>query len=135
DRAASQFIRSGYAVATVAKLFELTHKQQAAGKQIDKALYDQAKDYYEEGFYRILFFGAENSTGFHNPTEAMRILGDATMNAGKAEALLRQALTKAGVDVPVKIDLELQKYTNNRGAKKLMFKPEQELKDPYAAQK
>ncbi|MDD2465568.1 MAG: ammonia-forming cytochrome c nitrite reductase subunit c552 [Desulfobulbus sp.] len=135
DRAASQFIRSGYAVATVAKLFELTHKQQAAGKQIDKALYDQAKDYYEEGFYRILFFGAENSTGFHNPTEAMRILSDATMNAGKAEALLRQALTKAGVDVPVKIDLELQKYTNNRGAKKLMFKPEQELKDPYAAQK
>lgn len=131
DRAASQYIRSGYALATVAKLFELTHKQQAAGKQIDKALYDQAKDYYEEGFYRNLFFGAENSIGFHNPTEAMRILGDAMMFAGKADGLLRQALTKAGVDVPVKVDLELAKYTNNRGAKKLMFKPEQELKDPY----
>src|SRR5665647_1480516 len=60
DRAASQFIRPGYALATDAKLFELTHKQQAAGKQIDKALYDQAKDYYEEGLYRNLFFGAEN---------------------------------------------------------------------------
>ncbi len=132
DRAASQFIRSGYALATVAKLFELTHKQQAAGKQIDKALYDQAKEFYEEGFYRNLFFGAENSIGFHNPTEAMRILGDAALYAGKAESLLRQALTKAGVDVPVKVDLELSKYTNNRGAKKLMFKPEQELKDPYA---
>lgn len=135
DRAASQYIRSGYALATVAKLFELTHTQQAAGKQIDKALYDQAKDFYEEGFYRNLFFGAENSLGFHNPTEAMRILGDAGMYAGKAEALLRQALTKAGVNVPVKVDLELSKYTNNRGAKKLMFKPEQELKDPYATQK
>lgn len=134
DRAASQYIRSGYSLATVAKLFELTHKQQAAGKQIDKALYDLAKDHYEQGFYRNLFFGAENSIGFHNPTEAMRILGDATMHAGKAEALLRQALTKAGVDVPVKIDLELSKYTNNRGAKKLMFKPEQELKDPFGQQ-
>nr|WP_277057575.1 ammonia-forming cytochrome c nitrite reductase subunit c552 [Trichlorobacter lovleyi] len=131
DRAASQYIRSGYALATVAKLFEMTHKQQAAGKQIDQKLYDQAKNYYEEGFYRNLFFGAENSIGFHNPTEAMRILGDATMYAGKADGLLRQALTKAGVDVPVKVDLELAKYTNNRGAKKLMFKPEQELKDPY----
>ena len=131
DRAASQYIRSGYALATVAKLFELVHKEQAAGRQIDKNLYDLAKDSYEEGFYRNLFFGAENSIGFHNPTEAMRVLGDATMYAGKAEAMLRQALTKAGVDVPVKVDLELGKYTNNRGTKKLMFKPEQELKDPY----
>lgn len=134
DRAASQFIRSGYELATVAKLFELTHKAQAAGKQIDKALYDQAKNYYEEGFYRNLFFGAENSVGFHNPTEAMRILGDASMYASKAEALLRQALAKAGVEVPAKIDLELAKYLNNRGAKKLMFKPKQELKDPYGVQ-
>lgn len=135
DRAASQFIRSGYSLAGVAKLFELTHKQQSEGKQIDKTLYDIAKDHYEEGFYRNLFFGAENSLGFHNPTEAMRILGDATMHAGKAEALLRQALAKTGVDVPVAIDLELKKYTDNRGARKLMFDPAQELKDPYAAQK
>jgi len=134
DRAASQFIRSGYALARVAKLFELTHKEQAAGKEIDKELYDLAKDHYEEGFYRNLFFGAENSLGFHNPTEAMRILGDATMHAGEAEALLRQALAKAGVSVPVKIDLELPKYTDNRGAKKLMFKPEQEVKDPFGPQ-
>ena len=134
DRAASQYIRSGYSLATVAKLFELTHKEQAAGKQIDKELYAKAKDHYEEGFYRNLFFGAENSLGFHNPSEAMRILGDATMHAGKAEAFLRQALAKAGVNVPIKIDLELAKYTNNRGTKKLMFKPEQELKDPFGPQ-
>jgi nitrite reductase (cytochrome c-552) len=135
DRAASQFIRSGYALAAVAKLFELTHKQQADGKQIDQALYDLAKDHYEEGFYRNLFFGAENSVGFHNPTEAMRILGDATMHAVKAEAMLRQALTKAGVDVPVTIDLEIKKYADNRGEKKLMMISDQELKDPYAPQK
>ncbi len=62
------------------------------------------------------------------------ILGDATMHAGKAEALLRQALAKAGVNVPATIDLELSKYTNNRGLKKLMFNPKQELKDPFGPQ-
>lgn len=131
DRAASIFIRSGYATATVAKLFEMTHKAQAEGKTIDKALYAKAKDHYEEAFYRVLFFGAENSVGFHNPSEAMRVLGDAALQAGQAEALLRQGLTAAGVTVPTTIDLELPKYLDNRGAKKLSFKPEQELKDPF----
>ena len=132
DRTMSQFIRAGYATATVAKLFEMANRAEAAGRQIDKNLYAEAKDHYEEAFYRVVFIGAENSTGFHNPTEALRILGDAASHAGKAEALLRQALTKAGMNVPAKIDLELAKYVNNRGAKKLMFKPENEIKDPLA---
>ncbi|BBA71550.1 ammonia-forming cytochrome c nitrite reductase subunit c552 [Geobacter sulfurreducens] len=133
DRTMSQFIRAGYATATVAKLFEMAHKAQAEGKQIDKALYDQARDHYEEAFYRVVFIGAENSIGFHNPTEALRITGDAAAHAGKAEGFLRQALAKAGVTVPLKVDLELAKYTNNRGVKKLMFKAEHEIKDPLAA--
>ena len=132
DRTMSQFIRSGNATATVAKLFEMANKAQAGGKQIDKDLYAQARDHYEEAFYRVVFIGAENSTGFHNPSEALRILGDAGNHAGKAEGLLRQALTKAGVTVPVKIDLELAKYVNNRGTKKLMFKSQHEIKDPFA---
>ncbi len=132
DRTMSQFIRSGYATATVAKLFEMANKAEADGKQIDKALYAQARDHYEEAFYRVVFIGAENSSGFHNPTEALRILGDATRQAGKAEGLLRQTLTKAGIEVPIKVDLELAKYLNNRGTKKLMFKPEHEIKDPLA---
>jgi len=81
----------------------------------------------------VIYFGAENSVGFHNPTEAMRILGDAALRAGQAEALLRQGLTAAGVVVPAKIDLELPKYLNNRGERKLMFNQEQEFKDPFAA--
>lgn len=40
-------------------------------------------------------------------------------------------LTKAGVNVPIKIDLELPKDLNNRCAKKMRFKPQQELKDPF----
>jgi len=109
DRTISLQIRAGNATAGLAKLFEITHKAQAEGKTIDTALYNQARDYYEEAFYRSLFIGAENSVGFHNPTEAMRVLGDSTAFATKAEGYLRQALMKAGVDVPVKVDLELAK--------------------------
>jgi nitrite reductase (cytochrome c-552) len=69
--------------------------------------------------------------GFHNPTEATRILGDATAFAGKAEALLRQALTKAGVNVPMVVNLDLNKYLDNRGQKKLNFHKGIEIRDPY----
>lgn len=130
ERTVALLNRSGYATATVAKLFEMAHKAKAEGKVIDPALYDQAKDYYEEAFYRNVFIGAENSVGFHNPTEAMRNLGDSVAFAGKAEALLRQALAKAGVEVPIKVDLELHKYLDNRGEKKLKGRPELEIKDP-----
>ncbi len=134
DRTISLQLRAGYATATLAKLFETAHKAQAEGKTIDKALYDKARDYYEEAFYRSLFIGAENSIGFHNPTEAMRVLGDSTAFATKGEALMRQALTKAGVDLPAKIDLELAKYVDGRGEKKLMFDKAVEFKDPTGVQ-
>jgi nitrite reductase (cytochrome c-552) len=134
DRTTSLTIRAGYATATAAKLFEKVHAEQAAGKDIDKALYDKAKDYYEEAFYRLIFVGAENSVGFHNPTEALRVIGDSVAFAEKAEALLRQALAKAGVSVPIKVDLELNKYVQGRGEKKLAFKPSMEIKDPYGVQ-
>ncbi len=134
DRTVALMLRSGYAAATVAKLFETAHKAQAAGKKIDRAFYDKAKDYYEEAFYRVVFVGAENSVGFHNPTEALRILGDATAFAAKAEGLLRQALAKSGTDVPLRVDLELRKYLDNRGEKKLKGNPAFEIKDPTGIQ-
>ncbi|KAB0671119.1 ammonia-forming cytochrome c nitrite reductase subunit c552 [Oryzomonas sagensis] len=134
DRTVSLQIRAGYATATVAKLFEMTHKAQAAGKTIDKGLYDKAKEYYEEAFYRCTFIGAENSVGFHNPSESLRVLGDSVAFATKAEALLRQALAQAGVSVPAKVDLELAKYLNDRGAGKLKFRKELELPDPSGVQ-
>ncbi len=134
DRTVSLMMRAGYSTATVAKLFEKAHAVQASGKNIDKALYDKAKDFYEEAFYRVVYIGAENSVGFHNPTEAQRNLGDAVAFASKAEGLLRQALGKAGVDVPIKVDLELEKYLNGRGQKKLAFQKKMEFKDPYGIQ-
>ncbi len=135
DRTVSMNIRAGYANATVAKLFELTHKAQAEGKTIDQALYDQAKEFYFDSFFRLIFIGAENSTGFHNPPEAARVLSDSTAFASKAEGLLRQALAKTGVDVPVEIDLELEKYLTDRGETKVQFQPNQVIQDPFDVQK
>jgi len=94
----------------------------------------KAKEFYEEAFYRVCFMGAENSVGFHNPPEGLRILGDSVAFGSRAEAYLRQALTKAGVDVPLKVDLEIMKYVDQRGTKKLKFNPQLEFKDPYGLQ-
>ena len=134
DRTVSLMNRSGYALAVAAKLFEMAHKAQADGKQVDKGLYDQAKDLYLDALYRVIYVGAENSVGFHNPTEAGRICGDAVAMAMKSDGLLRQALTKAGVEVPANVNLELAKYLNKRGVKPLNFKPEFEFKDPFGIQ-
>ncbi len=134
DRTVSIMIRAGYQCATVAKLFELAHKIQAEGKTIDPALYEKAKEFYEEAFYRSLFMGAENSVGFHNPAEGLRILGDSIAFGSRAEAYLRQALAKVGVEVPLKVDLEIMKYVDQRGEKKLRFDPKLEFKDPYGLQ-
>lgn len=124
------YLQTGYATATDAKLFEMANKVEASGKKIDKALYAQAREDYEQAFYRVIFIGAENSTGFHNPKETMRVLNDAAKHAASANVQLRQLLAQAGENVPEKIDLELSKYTNNRGANKIMFKPEHEIKSP-----
>jgi nitrite reductase (cytochrome c-552) len=124
------YLKTGYAAATDAKLFEMANKAEAAGAKLNKDLYAQARENYEQAFYRVVFIGAENSIGFHNPAETMRVLNDATRYAAAAEVQLRQLLVQAGQPAPEKIDLELAKYTNNRGIKKLMFKPEHEIKAP-----
>ncbi len=130
DATMTVFLKAGYATATVAKLFEKANQTEKAGKKIDKALYAQAREEYDQSFYRLLFIAAENSIGFHNPKETMRVLQDSLKHSAVADAQLRQLLSQAGVNVPVQVDLELAKYTNNRGVKKLMFKPEHEIKAP-----
>jgi len=134
DRTVSMMLRAGYATATAAKLFETVHAAVEAGAVIDRELYDKAKEYYEEAFYRQLFIGAENSVGFHNPPEGLRILGDAVAFATKSEAFLRQLLAKTGMDVPMKVDLEILKYVDQRGEKKIPFDPSVEFKDPMGIQ-
>lgn len=134
DQTVSIMIRAGYQTATVAKLFEIVHEAQGEGREIDPALYDKAREFYDEAFYRSLFMGAENSLGFHNPTEGLRILGDSIAFGTRAEAYLRQALAKVGVDVPLVVDLEIMKYADFRGEEGLRFDPELEIKDPKGLQ-
>jgi len=134
DRTTSLLNRAGYSTAVAAKLFEIANKAQADGKNIDKGLYDKAKDLYLEAFYRVNYIGAENSVGFHNPTEAGRICGDAVAFAEKSAALLRQTLAKAGVEPPADVNLDLAKYLQKRGVKGLNFVPSDEFKDPYGIQ-
>jgi nitrite reductase (cytochrome c-552) len=134
DRTTSLLNRAGYSTAVAAKLFEAANQAQATGKNINQDLFNKAKDLYFEAFYRINYIGAENSAGFHNPTEAARICGDSVAFAEKSAALLRQALAQAGVQVPENVNLDLAKYLQNRGVKKLNFKPEEEFKDPFHIQ-
>lgn len=134
DRTVSLLLRAGYATARTAKLFEIVHRAQGQGIRIDPALYGMAKASYEEALYRVLFIGAENSAGFHNPVESLRVLGDAVAFAGMAEALLRQALAGAGVRAPVPIDLELPKYLSGRGGRAVKVDPSAEFADPFGIQ-
>ena len=128
DRTTSLLNRAGYATAVAAKLFETAHKAQADGKNIDKGLYDQAKDLYLEAFYRMNYVGAENSAGFHNPTEAARICGDSVAFAEKSSGLLRQALAQAGVAQPVNVELDLAKYLKTGASRSLTLSPRKNLK-------
>jgi nitrite reductase (cytochrome c-552) len=130
DNTMTVYLRTGYATATDAKLFEMANKVEAAGNKINKDLYAQARENFEQAFYRVIFIGAENSIGFHNPKETMRVLMDASRFAAAAEVQLRQLLRDAGYPAPQQVDLELAKYTNQRGSNKLMFRPEHESPPP-----
>lgn len=134
DRTVSLLNRAGYTCAVTAKLFEQVHKYQAEGKSFEAEWYDRAKDLYTEAFYRVIFAGAENSVGFHNPSEIGRILGDAIAMAAKAEGLLRQLLAKEGISPGSDIQLEMAKYLTARGSKALNFNPAFEFQDPFGNQ-
>lgn len=74
-----------------------------------------------------MFIQNENSTGFHNPPEATRILNDTEKYTNTAERLLREAIITSGITIPEIVDLELDQYLYNRGNKKLNFNPDMEI--------
>ncbi|MDI6715580.1 MAG: ammonia-forming cytochrome c nitrite reductase subunit c552 [Actinomycetota bacterium] len=119
DRTNNLMTRAGNAAAQAAKAIELANKT----PNIDQNLLAQAKQLYEKAYYRVGFISAENSMGFHNPEEALRVLGDGLYYAEQSEKKSREALLKAGFTPPEKFDLELAKY-NKRGTKGLTLKPE-----------
>jgi nitrite reductase (cytochrome c-552) len=66
---------------------------QAAAKvsDVDPILLDEARTLHRHAQFRWDFVSAENSMGFHNPEEVLRILGDATNLARQAQMKAAQA--------------------------------------------
>jgi nitrite reductase (cytochrome c-552) len=130
EKTLSLLLKAGYKTARAAKMIEkLNETVQAGGKALQPDAWRKIADAYEDAFYRVTYMGAENSVGFHNPAEGVRILGDATAFAGEAENLLAAQLKERGVDVDA-FKVDVASMLNGRGEKKLNFKPEQEFKDP-----
>jgi len=58
---------------------------------VDQAALTQARELHRRAQTRWDFISAENSAGFHNPQEALRILAEAIDYARQAEGIARQA--------------------------------------------
>ena len=134
DRVNHMFTKAGYSVARAALMIEAAEKN----LRIDKAQLKKAKEIYEEAYYRNTWIGAENSMGFHNPPEALRVLGDAIDQGRQAEMLAREAILKAGATPPeldmAKIDqIVLERYKSTDG--KTRYKPDVKKKAALLTQK
>ena len=134
DRVNHMFTKAGYSVARAALMIEAAEKNSRS----DKALIKRAKEIYEEAYYRNTWIGAENSMGFHNPPEALRVLGDAIDQGRQAEMLAREAILKAGATPPeldmAKIDqIVLERYKSTDG--KTRYKPDVKRKAALLTQK
>jgi nitrite reductase (cytochrome c-552) len=63
----------------------------AAVQGVDETLLNEARDLHREAQLRWDFIAAENSMGFHNPEEALRILAASTDLARQAQLKAIQA--------------------------------------------
>ena len=130
DANLGDLIDAGYRVATVVKLIEKANASMETSAADIKLSYDEAIGHYRQALYRVIFMGAENSVGFHNPPEAARILADADTHADAADAMLRKILKSKGIDMPDEVPLELRTYTDDRGSKSLDFVEAHYIPDP-----
>lgn len=69
----------------------------AAAPQVDPGLLDEARNLHREAQLRWDFIAAENSMGFHNPEEALRILANSIDLARQAQLKAVQAAGTPGV--------------------------------------
>jgi nitrite reductase (cytochrome c-552) len=77
-------------------------KSAAVAPGVDQEMLDEARNLHREAQLRWDFIAAENSMGFHNPEEALRILAKATDLARQAElkAVLAGGLTQVQTSQP-----------------------------------
>lgn len=67
-------------------------KLAAANQDADQDLLDQARNLHRKAQFMWDFVSAENSTGFHNPEYALKILADSTNLARQAQMLAAQSV-------------------------------------------
>jgi nitrite reductase (cytochrome c-552) len=67
-------------------------KAAAANPEADADLLNQARDLHRQAQFMWDFVSAENSTGFHNPEYALKILADSTNMARQAQMLAAQSV-------------------------------------------
>ena len=67
-------------------------KVAAADPKADTALLDQARNLHRKAQFKWDFVSAENSTGFHNPEYALKILAESTDLARQAQMLAAQSV-------------------------------------------
>jgi nitrite reductase (cytochrome c-552) len=66
-------------------------KKASSSENVDAKLIEEARNLHREAQLRWDFIAAENSMGFHNPEEALRILANATDLARQAQLKALQA--------------------------------------------
>ena len=67
-------------------------KAAAANPNVDAALLDQARGLHRKAQFMWDFISAENSTGFHNPEYALKVLAESTNLARQAQMLAAQSV-------------------------------------------
>jgi len=67
-------------------------KAAAADPKADAALLDEARKLHREAQFKWDIVSAENSTGFHNPEYALKLLSESTNTARKAQMLAAQSV-------------------------------------------
>jgi nitrite reductase (cytochrome c-552) len=67
-------------------------KLAAGNPNADQELLDQARNLHRRAQFMWDFVSAENSTGFHNPEYALKILADSTNLARQAQMLAAQSV-------------------------------------------
>jgi nitrite reductase (cytochrome c-552) len=67
-------------------------KAATANPEADTALLDQARNLHRKAQFMWDFISAENSTGFHNPEYALKVLEESTDLARQAQMLAAQSV-------------------------------------------
>jgi nitrite reductase (cytochrome c-552) len=134
DRTVSIMIRAGYQCATVAKLFRDRAPGPGGGQDDRCPTLRQGQGILRGGLLPLAFHGGRELRWFPQPGRGAAHPGGLGGLRHPGRSLPAPGLDPGRGHVPLKVDLEIMKYVDQRGEKKLRFDPSLEFKDPYGLQ-